>query len=297
MHIMKQTTRAKSAKLNKTGDYLLVFLLDRTGSMSSCREATISGFNEFLHQQQNEKAGRAFMTLVKFAADGHGPISETVYSGVSLAEIQPLGTDGNPYDPMGMTPLFDAVGAAINDTDRIAGNYEHILFIIQTDGYENSSHEYNQKAIFDMVQKRQAQGWDFIFMGADIDAYSIGAQLSIDPSHTMSYSSGMQTNSAFASLSVSASAYRRSGGESGGAVAPLTDFIKDDSAKFTPEKTAGVNPWIGTPSSPIPPGGVVPKFTPPTHGSPRKQSYTHTISKAARGNSFVNKRDGGRGNG
>jgi Mg-chelatase subunit ChlD len=236
---MASTTKTthKSAKDSPPERFLLVFLLDRTGSMASCYDATVSGFNEFLHQQQRERAGKAFMTLVQFDMNGDEPICQTRYAATKLSAVADLGTELNAYEPRGTTPLFDAVGQTIVSTDKVASRYDHVLFIIQTDGHENASREYRQRQVFEMVNARREGGWDFIFLGADIDAYSVGQALNVPVANTMSYRSASQSAPAFASLSASTTRYRRSSGRTRGATEALEDapVARPPSAPVTPE--------------------------------------------------------------
>jgi len=218
---MESAIKPEPSRTKKDETFLLVFLLDRTGSMASCYEATISGFNEFLHEQQREKEGEAFMTLVQFDVHGDDPICQTRYSATKLSQVADLGSRRNLYRPRGNTPLFDAVGQTILATDEVAGAYDHVLFTIQTDGYENASREFTQLQVFEMVGKRREAGWDFIFLGGDVDAYELGSTLNVPMANTLSYDSASQTGVAFASLSRTTTRLRQSRGATGGAAEAL----------------------------------------------------------------------------
>ena len=230
-------SESNSAQRGHSEKFLLVFLLDRTGSMAGCYHATVSGFNEFLHEQQRERAGDASMTLVQFDLNGEEPVCQTRYLATELTAVADLGSKLNPYEPRGATPLFDAVGQTIVSTDQVASQYDHILFIIQTDGYENASREFSQRQVFEMVNARREAGWDFIFLGADIDAYSVGEALNVPLANTISYRSASQSGPAFANLSASTIRYRRSSGQSRGATEPLADapVTRSPSASGGPE--------------------------------------------------------------
>jgi hypothetical protein len=213
--------------------FLLVFLLDRSGSMASCYDATVSGFNEYVHAQQREQIGDASMTLVQFDLNGDEPVCQTCYSTTKLSKVGDLGSKSNPYQPRGSTPLFDAVGQTIVSTDQVASQYANVLFIIQTDGYENASREFSQRQVSQMVNARREASWDFVFLGADIDAYSVGETLSVPADNTLSYRSVSQSAEAFASLSRSTTRYRRRGGRSRGVTEALPDapVIRPPSAR------------------------------------------------------------------
>jgi hypothetical protein len=218
---MTKTTKTHPTKKAKSEKFLLVFLLDRTGSMQACYDSTVSGFNEFLKEQKAEKSGQADLTLVKFDSHADEPMCQIAYSARPITEVAPLGSDENPYSPRGMTPLYDAVGQTIKATESVAINYDHVLFIIQTDGQENSSREYNQRTVFDLVGKKREEGWDFIFLGADIDAYDASQTLNVPVANTVSYDAWSQSGLAFASLSRATSMYRSTSGGTSGAVDAL----------------------------------------------------------------------------
>ncbi|MGC1184059.1 MAG: vWA domain-containing protein [Candidatus Dormiibacterota bacterium] len=222
---MSSTNKAPSHKSQSIREetFLLVFVLDRTGSMRSCYDATISGFNEFLHAQQKERAGEASLTLVQFDRHADEPTCQTRYQAAKLSRIADLGSRQNRYQPRGTTPLFDAVGETIAATDQVSDRYDHVLFIIQTDGLENASREYTQQQVFQMVGERRERGWDFVFLGADVDAYQLGGALNVPTGNTMSYSSTNQARPAFAALAGTASRYRRSRGATGGATEALAN--------------------------------------------------------------------------
>jgi Mg-chelatase subunit ChlD len=218
---IKSPSRRSPSSREET--FLLVFVLDRTGSMQSCCDATIGGFNEFLHAQQKEKAGEASMTLVQFDRHADEPTCQTRYQAAKLSRIADLGSGRNRYQPRGMTPPFDAVGETITATDQVSDRYDHVLFIIQTDGLENSSREYSQQQVFQMVGERRERGWDFVFLGADVDAYQLGGALNVPTGNTMSYASTSQAAPAFAALTGTATRYRRSRGATGGATEALAN--------------------------------------------------------------------------
>ncbi len=233
--------RPRPETRRRSDSFLLVFVLDRTGSMSQCLSSTVAGFNEFLHAQQREKAGSAAMSLVQFDQHGDEPVCQVRYTATPLSAVADLGSRRNPYLPRGTTPLFDAVGQTIAATDAEAGDYDHVLFIIQTDGLENASREYTQRMVFEMVGERRRRGWDFVFLGADIDAYELGESLNVPVANTMGYGSAKQTQAAFAGLSRSTTRYRRTEGRSRGA----TDALPE--APSAPPATPGPD-WRGRPA-------------------------------------------------
>ncbi|MDZ4178760.1 MAG: vWA domain-containing protein [Coriobacteriia bacterium] len=153
---------------------LINFVLDKSGSMDVIRAATISGFNEFLGDQQRE-GGDARMTLTLFDTEFH-----TVASAVPVREIAPL--DLSTYVPGGCTALYDAIGHTMRITNDYVSAHrpDQVLFVIMTDGEENSSREFDQRRIFEMIKERQeSAGYEFIYLGANQDAYAASEQIGI----------------------------------------------------------------------------------------------------------------------
>jgi uncharacterized protein YegL len=187
----------------------LVFILDRSGSMGGLEKDTIGGFNSMIEKQKKE-TGTAFVTTILF--DNH---IETLHKRIDLEKIQPL-TDKDYY-VRGSTALLDAVGTTIN---LITGIHNHIrkedvpaktMFIITTDGMENSSREFNYKNIKSMIQAKQELGWEFIFIGANIDAVTEGAKFGIAAERAVNYiADAAGTSALFGSVSASISEMRSS---------------------------------------------------------------------------------------
>jgi hypothetical protein len=186
-----------NSKLQETE---VVVVLDRSGSMSSICDATVTGFNTFLKEQQNAE-GKAFMTLVQF--DDRYEID---YKSLPSEEVKPL-IAHETFVPRGMTALFDAVGKTIEEltTDR------DVVFVIITDGHENTSKTYTREAVFKMIETQtKDKGWKFLFLAANQDAIKSGASIGISASNSMTYSADtIGTASAFYSVTSNVSSYRK----------------------------------------------------------------------------------------
>lgn len=161
----------------------IIFILDRSGSMADLTDDTIGGFNSMI-QKQKKESGNAFVTTVLFDDS-----IETLYSRVPIEEIRPL-TD-KEYYARGCTALLDAVGSTINRIKWMhrTGSETDVptktLFVIVTDGYENSSEEFSAKQVKDLVKEQQEKyGWDFLFLGANIDAIETASHIGISADHT-----------------------------------------------------------------------------------------------------------------
>ncbi len=154
-------------------------ILDRTGSMESIRDDTIGGFNTFL-KGQKAVTGAATLTLVQF--DTQDPY-EVIQDFVPLAQVPELRRD--TYVPRASTPLLDAMGRGINDLEKRIGlipasrRPSKVIFVVITDGQENSSREFRKDQITKMIKDRTKKNdWDFVFLSADLaaihDAMSVG---------------------------------------------------------------------------------------------------------------------------
>lgn len=188
----------------------LVFILDRSGSMSGLESDTIGGFNGTLEKQKNAE-GEARVTTVLFDNQ-----YEILHDRIPLNEVRPM-TDEDYY-VRGTTALLDAVGRTI---DRIANaqkstkeefRADKVMFVIITDGMENASSEYSYRKIKKMIEReREEYGWEFVFLGANIDAAAEAERLGIRRERAARYcadSAGTALN--FAAVSDMALCMRRS---------------------------------------------------------------------------------------
>lgn len=160
----------------KSGLDLVVAVIDRSGSMSSCQQATIGGFNEFI-KGQLAVPRECRLTLIQFDHE-----YEVVHSQKPLNEFPPLSCE--TYVPRGSTALLDAMGRAINSTGEELAKLpedqrpEKVVFVVVTDGLENASTEFTRAKIFEMVEhQKKNYNWTFIYLGANQDAITEGAKL------------------------------------------------------------------------------------------------------------------------
>ena len=157
------------------------FLLDMTASMGIDKPATINAFNEYIGGlKANEGTAGFKFSLAVFNSDIG--IGLNIEKG-SLADVPEL-NDGN-YAPSGATPLYDAIGLSIDSLDEVQGQ---VLFIILTDGEENSSQQFVKEDILKRISNRTEKGWKFVFLGCDIDAMKQSEDLGIPLANARSYS-------------------------------------------------------------------------------------------------------------
>ena len=174
----------------------VVFILDRSGSMSGLEADTIGGFNSMIAKQKKEE-GEAYISTVLF-----DDTCEVLYDRVSVNKVEPM--NDNQYYVRGCTALLDAIGGAIHHIGNVhkyareEDKPEKTLFIITTDGMENASRQYSYEKVKEMVERQKEKyGWEFLFLGANIDAIDVAGKFGIDSNRALNYVSdhkGTQLN-------------------------------------------------------------------------------------------------------
>lgn len=164
----------------------LVFIIDRSGSMSGLEADTIGGFNGMLEKQRKED-GEAIVSVILF-----DDRTEVLYDRLSLQKVEPM--NDRQYYVRGCTALLDAVGGAIHHIGNVhkyardEDRPEKTLFIITTDGMENASREYSYERVKKMIEHQtEKYWWEFLFLGANIDAVSVAGRFGIHASRAVRY--------------------------------------------------------------------------------------------------------------
>lgn len=188
----------------------VVFILDRSGSMSGLEADTIGGFNSMIQKQKKEE-GEAYISTILFDDQ-----SEVLYDRVPVGKVEPM--NDSQYYVRGCTALLDAIGGAIHHIANVhkyareEDRPEKTLFIITTDGMENSSRQYSYNKVKKMVQKeKEKYGWEFLFLGANMDAVEVAGRFGIGADRALNYQCDSQgTALNYKVLSETVSAVRRS---------------------------------------------------------------------------------------
>lgn len=163
----------------------LVFILDRSGSMGGLESDTIGGYNSMLEKQK--KQGRQVNVTTVLFDDR----VEFIHDRFPIDVIEPLTEED--YYVRGCTALMDAVGIAIEKTSDIQGRLPDthkagkIIFVIITDGLENSSKEFNHKRVKTLIEEKKAAGWEFLYLGANIDAGEEAEKIGIERNRSVTY--------------------------------------------------------------------------------------------------------------
>lgn len=164
----------------------LVFILDRSGSMSGLEQDTIGGFNAMIEKQKKQD-GECYVSTVLF-----DDASEVLHDRVKLSEIKKMTEDD--YYVRGCTALIDAIGGAIHHTGNIHKYARpedipaHTMFVITTDGMENASRHYDSATVKKMIERQKKKyGWEFLFIGANIDAVETAARFGIEKERAVNY--------------------------------------------------------------------------------------------------------------
>ncbi len=189
----------------------VVFILDRSGSMSGLEGDTIGGFNSMIEKQRKEE-GEAYISTILF-----DDRTEVLYDRVPVGKVEPM--NDRQYYVRGCTALLDAIGSAIHHISNVhkyareEDRPEKTLFIITTDGMENASRIYDYKKVKKMVEtEKDKHGWEFLFLGANIDAIEVAGRFGISADRALNYecdSAGTALN--YRVLSETISAVRKSG--------------------------------------------------------------------------------------
>ena len=181
-----------AGKSNGNGLTELVFILDRSGSMHGLEDDTVGGFNSLIEKQKAQE-GECFVTTVLFNNE-----SETLHDRIPLAEVPEMRAED--FRVGGCTALLDAIGGAV----------EHVVFAIMTDGMENASRRFTAKQVKREIEKRRELGWEFLFLGANIDAVETAESFGIDAEKAVNYHADKRgTGVAFMAFSRAVGAARK----------------------------------------------------------------------------------------
>ena len=166
----------------------IVFLLDRSGSMSGLEKDTIGGFNAMIEKQKKEE-GEALISTILFDHE-----MKVLHDRVKVQDVKPI--NENDYQVRGCTALLDAMGGAIHhigNVHKYARNEdipEHTIFVITTDGMENASSYYSSSKVRTMVERQKEKyGWEFLFLGANMDAIAAAKDFGIEEDKAVEYRS------------------------------------------------------------------------------------------------------------
>lgn len=194
--------------------HLVTFVLDETGSMQLRKDVTISGFNEWM-QEMEKFPGEVLLNLIKFHSEKH----EVLFKQAVLGLTKPRLTEEN-YQPSSLTPLLDAVGRAIRETDEQLENLPddtEVVLVVLTDGEENKSTEFSLEAIKSLIAEKEEAGWAITYMGASADAWQGAQTLGVSLGATMNFSGdNLSSRQAFAANAQALGQYMGGGSSAGG---------------------------------------------------------------------------------
>jgi uncharacterized protein YegL len=157
-------------------------LLDESGSMAGTEAAVVGGVNEFVEKLRADEAGaetKVVATLGVFDRHAHDPVVRYAYAGIPLEEVTTFET--GDYRPRGATPLNDAVVGVIRKiASDIRGKGDRVILVVLTDGFENAS-ETPSRVVRKLIAEKEAEGWEFIYLGANQDAWADSGQIPVAP--------------------------------------------------------------------------------------------------------------------
>ena len=205
----RETADTKAVKEGESGITELVFILDRSGSMSGMEADTVGGFNSMIAEQKKGR-GRVLVTTVLFSSR-----METLHDRLPIEEVSPI--TEREYRVGGSTALYDAIGETVKHISMIrryirpADIPSRTLSVITTDGEENASRTYTSAEVKRMVSERESAGWEFLFLAANIDAFAAAEGIGIKRKNAAAYSVSEETGVMYSVVSDAISHYRARG--------------------------------------------------------------------------------------
>lgn len=198
----------------------IAFLLDRSSSMSPLQASVIEGFNEFI-QGQKLQDDPCRVSLYQFDHE-----FTPIFVDRALNEVPNLTT--STYVPRGNTALYDALVRSINDFARQCCPMDQVLFIINTDGAENASKESSSQSVKALIEAKQAEGWNFTFIGANLDAIAAARTIGIGASSALQFNSNVGSNKAVYGLMTNKVSSYRSMKSTGAEGQAAIDYLSEE---------------------------------------------------------------------
>lgn len=199
---MAKAKKEKKDAAKVTDSAYIAVVLDKSGSMASLVTDTIGGYNKFV-EEQAAAAPNARFALTMFDTAVVEP-----YKNIKVSEVPKL--TAVTYRPGGNTALLDAIGRTIKQIDELSSKPDKIVVLIMTDGQENSSHEYKKADLATLIAERTAKAWQFVFLGANMDAFAEARALGIPAGSTSSWTpTSAGTQAAYNHVSSSSASYLR----------------------------------------------------------------------------------------
>lgn len=225
----------------------ITLLLDRSGSMESIKQDTIGGVNSFINKQAKIE-GECYVTVIQF--DTQDP-QEIIQEGKPIREATKL--DDTIFVPRGGTPLFDAMAQAIDTTaariSRMANKPDVVIFVVMTDGEENSSRRFNKEQVFAQVTEKTAAGWQFVYLGANQDGMAVGASMGISQTQSATYAPTRGGTQALYSTLTANVGSARGAAQAGRPVSMAFSDAQRTNLVSTPSTTSGTPPTPPAPAS------------------------------------------------
>lgn len=181
MPASKKVAKKSTPKPVANGSILINFILDKSGSMATCLNDTIGGFNTYIDELKRDTKSKYSFSLTLFDTN-----FENRHVAVDLSSVPAL--TKSTYVPNGGTALFDAIGHTVSAVEVKGIKHDKVLTVILTDGEENSSKEYSLKKVKELIERKESEGnWTFVFLGADLSAFKAGDSMGINLANSVVY--------------------------------------------------------------------------------------------------------------
>jgi hypothetical protein len=169
----------------------VAIILDESGSMESCRQQTIDGFNTYLKTLQEDDKSEYVMTLTKFDSYFGDPVCREVYSNALIEKATGLSME--TFTPRGSTPMYDAIGQSVNKISESSA--DKFIVVTLTDGGENSSTEFNKDSVKKLIAQKEALGnWTFVYLGANQDAWAEASRMGFQSGNVANFATAHTAN-------------------------------------------------------------------------------------------------------
>jgi len=199
----------------------IIILLDRSGSMQSIASDVRGSIQNFILEQQKQKDS-CVLTLIQFDSQND---QEIIFKQQDISKIK---YDPTSFSPRGMTPLWSAIGKAI-DSHKDIPKDEKVVFVIVTDGQNNIFGEYSSEKVKELVKEKENNGWVFVYLGANVDAFAEGNSMGLSACNTVSYNqTSKSVKKGINKLSDKVSSYRSIRGPGGQSVMSFSEEDRED---------------------------------------------------------------------
>lgn len=210
----------------------VIIILDRSGSMQNVRSETIEGLNAYFAKLKNDENNDYTISLTMFDFVDEKMCLDRKVNRVELADYRPLTLED--FEPRGLTPLYDAIGTTVVDYLHENKGSRDVICVVMTDGMENASREFSSSSLRSLIEERESAGWQFVFLGADINAWDAVGSFALSKGNSASFGKG-EMHEAMCQMAIRTTRFAGTGRKRSADFFKETDDA-DDSSVFRPDE-------------------------------------------------------------